>query len=128
MHVDPRFTRTSAVATMHVPLRPGTDLAFLGAIIHYILENDRAFKEYIVNYTNAPVVLRKDFVDAEDLDGFFSGWEAEKKGYPLRLMDVRRHGPALRGRSASRGSRNRSAREQETTGRRVAPRRAAGDG
>ncbi len=81
VHVDPRFTRTSAMATMHVPIRPGTDIAFLGGIIRYILENDRAFKEYVVNYTNAPVLLRSDFRDTEDLDGFFSGWQADKNGY-----------------------------------------------
>ena len=81
VHVDPRFTRTSAVATMHVPIRPGTDIAFLGGIIRYILENDRAFTEYVVNYTNAPVILRSDFRDTEDGDGFFSGWEPDKHGY-----------------------------------------------
>ncbi len=81
VHVDPRFTRTSAVATMHVPIRPGTDIAFLGGIIRYILENDRAFNEYVVNYTNAPVILRCDFRDTEDGDGFFSGWEPDKHGY-----------------------------------------------
>ena len=53
IHVDPRFTRTSAVADIHVPIRAGTDIAFLGGIIHYILENERYFKEYVVNYTNA---------------------------------------------------------------------------
>ena len=66
---------------MHVPIRPGTDIAFLGGIINYILQNDRAFKEYVVNYTNAPVILRKDFKDTEELDGFFSGWNADKNGY-----------------------------------------------
>jgi len=81
IHVDPRFTRTSAMADLHVPLRPGTDIAFLGGIINYILQNDRAFKEYIANYTNAPVILREDFQDTEDLDGFFSGWHPDKNGY-----------------------------------------------
>jgi len=81
IHVDPRFTRTSAMVNLHVPIRPGTDTAFLGAIIHYILEGDRAFKEYVVNYTNAPVILRNDFKDTEELDGFFSGWHEDQKGY-----------------------------------------------
>jgi formate dehydrogenase major subunit len=81
IHVDPRFTRTSAMATMHVPIRPGTDIAFLGGVIRYILENDRAFTEYVVNYTNAPVILRNEFLDTEDLDGFFSGWQPDKNGY-----------------------------------------------
>jgi len=81
VHVDPRFTRTSAMADLHVPLRAGTDIAFLGGIINYILQNDRAFTEYVVNYTNAPVILKKDFQDTEDLDGFFSGFEENAHGY-----------------------------------------------
>ncbi len=64
---------------MHVPIRPGTDIAFLGGIIHYILEHDRAFTEYVVNYTNAPVILRDEFRDTEDFDGFFSGWKEENR-------------------------------------------------
>jgi len=81
VHVDPRFTRTSAMADLHVPLRAGTDIAFLGGIINYILENGRAFTEYVVNYTNAPVILKKEFQDTEDLDGLFSGWEEDAHGY-----------------------------------------------
>jgi formate dehydrogenase major subunit len=81
IHVDPRFTRTSAMADLHVPIRPGTDIAFLGGIIHYITQNDRAFKDYIVNYTNAPVILKDDFKDTEDGDGLFSGWHEDKGGY-----------------------------------------------
>jgi formate dehydrogenase major subunit len=97
INVDPRFTRTSAMSTMHVPIRPGTDIALLGGIIRYILEHDRAFKEYVVNYTNAPVILREEYVDAEDLDGFFSGWDSESRGYKFetwmyRGMDL--HGAA----------------------------------
>jgi formate dehydrogenase major subunit len=81
IHVDPRFTRTSAMADLHVPIRAGTDIAFLGGIINYILQNDRAFTEYVANYTNAPVILKDDFKDTEDLDGYFSGWIEEKNGY-----------------------------------------------
>src|SRR6478736_5491184 len=73
IHVDPRFTRTSAMANLHIPIRPGSDIAFLGGIIHYILEHDRIFKDYVVSYTNAPAILREDFKDTEDLDGLFSG-------------------------------------------------------
>ena len=78
IHVDPRFTRTSAVADIHVPIRAGSDIAFLGGIIHYILENERYFKEYVVNYTNAPAIINENFEDAEDDDGLFGGWDAEK--------------------------------------------------
>jgi len=81
VHVDPRFTRTSAMADLYVPLRAGTDIAFLGGIIRYILENDRAFKEYVVNYTNAPVIVSDDYADPEDLEGFFSGWDAASGEY-----------------------------------------------
>ncbi len=74
-HVDPRFTRTSALADRHVPLRAGSDIAFLGGLINYILENERWFKEYVVPYTNAGTVIDEDFADTEDLDGLFSGFE-----------------------------------------------------
>lgn len=81
IHVDPRFTRTSAVADIHVPIRPGSDIAFLGGIIRYILESERYFKEYVVNYTNAPAIISKEFKDAEDQDGLFSGWQENKGQY-----------------------------------------------
>jgi formate dehydrogenase major subunit len=51
IHVDPRFTRTSANASIHVPIRAGSDIAFLGGIINYILQNERDFREYVVAYT-----------------------------------------------------------------------------
>jgi formate dehydrogenase major subunit len=81
IHVDPRFTRTSAMSDIWVPLRAGTDILFLGALIHYVLENDKWFHEYVLHYTNASTILREDYVDAEDNNGFFSGWNAEKKQY-----------------------------------------------
>src|SRR5512147_1430169 len=81
IHVDPRFTRTSAMADIWVPLRAGTDIIFLGALIRYVLENNRDFREYVVNYTNAPTIIREDFRDTEDLDGLFSGWDSEKQKY-----------------------------------------------
>jgi formate dehydrogenase major subunit len=81
IHVDPRFTRTSAMADIWVPLRAGSDIIFLGGIINYVLANNKEFREYVVHYTNAATLLRDDFKDTEDLDGFFSGWNAEKKQY-----------------------------------------------
>lgn len=81
IHVDPRFTRTSAMADIWVPLRAGSDIIFLGALIRYTLENGKEFRDYVVNYTNAPTILREDFRDTEDLDGLFSGWDAEKQKY-----------------------------------------------
>jgi formate dehydrogenase major subunit len=81
IHVDPRFTRTSAVADLHVPIRAGSDIAFLGALITYVLDNEKYFKEYVVAYTNASAILREDFRDTEDLDGVFSGFDPEKRIY-----------------------------------------------
>ena len=81
IHVDPRFTRTSAMADIWVPLRAGSDILFLGGLIRFVLENKKWFHDYVVNYTNAPMILREDFRDTEDFDGLFSGWDAEKKQY-----------------------------------------------
>ena len=81
IHVDPRFTRTSAVADVHVPLRAGTDIAFLGGIINYVIENERYFRDYLVAYTNAPTIINEDFADTEDLDGVFSGLDRENRKY-----------------------------------------------
>jgi formate dehydrogenase major subunit len=81
IHVDPRFTRTSAMADLHVPIRAGSDIAFLGGIIHHILENGREFREYVQHYTNGPAIISEDFKDTEDLDGFFSGFKPEDRVY-----------------------------------------------
>src|SRR5215475_6240957 len=81
IHVDPRFTRTSAMADVWVPLRAGSDIIFLGALVHYVLENKKEFRDYVVHYTNASTILREDFRDTEDLGGFFSGWNEENKKY-----------------------------------------------
>ncbi len=81
IHIDPRFTRTSAVADIYAPIRAGSDIAFLGGLVHYILENDRYFHEYVVNYTNAALIINDDFKDTEDLDGLFSGWDATRAEY-----------------------------------------------
>jgi len=81
IHVDPRFTRTSAMADIWVPLRAGTDIAFLGGLIRCVLENGKEFREYVAAYTNASAILREDFQDTDALDGFFSGWNEEKKAY-----------------------------------------------
>jgi formate dehydrogenase major subunit len=66
---------------MWVPLRAGTDILLFGALIRYVLENERYFKEYVLRYTNASTILREDYRDSEDGAGLFSGWDAEKKMY-----------------------------------------------
>jgi formate dehydrogenase major subunit len=81
IHIDPRFTRTSAVADMHVPLRAGSDIAFLGGIVNYILGHEKYFHEYVLAYTNAATILRDDFQDTDELDGVFSGYDPETGTY-----------------------------------------------
>ena len=81
LHVDPRFSRTSAVANIWVPFRAGSDILFLGGLIRYALENELFFREYVAHYTNASVIIPADFRDTEDLEGVFSGWDANKKTY-----------------------------------------------
>jgi formate dehydrogenase major subunit len=81
IHIDPRFTRTSAMATKWVGIRAGSDIAFLGGIVNYILQNDLYFEEYVKHYTNAPVIIGEKFAGTEDLDGLFSGWDPAKKKY-----------------------------------------------
>jgi formate dehydrogenase major subunit len=81
IHVDPRFTRTSAHADTYVPIRAGSDIVFLGAIINYVLEHERYFKEYVLSYTNASAIIDERFQDTEDADGLFSGWDPERRTY-----------------------------------------------
>ncbi len=81
IHIDPRFTRTSAVADTFVPLRAGTDIVFLGAIINHVLQNGLDFRDYVVAYTNAATIVSGDFRDTEDLDGLFSGFDPETRTY-----------------------------------------------
>lgn len=83
IHVDPRFTRTSAMADLHVPIRPGTDIAFLGGLIRYVIEHERYFRDYVLHYTNAPALVDASYQDTEDLDGLFSGWDEEKGMYDI---------------------------------------------
>jgi formate dehydrogenase major subunit len=81
LHVDPRFTRTSALADLYAPLRAGSDIVFLGGLIHYVLEHDVYFRDYVLHYTNASALVGQDYKDSEQLDGLFSGFDAEKRRY-----------------------------------------------
>ena len=82
IHVDPRFSRTSALADIWVPIRAGTDIAFLGGLIRHLIENDLFFREYVVHYTNASCILSDEYAGPEDNgDGYFSGWNEEKRAY-----------------------------------------------
>jgi formate dehydrogenase major subunit len=99
IHADPRFSRTSAMADLWVPLRAGSDIVFLGAMIKYVLDNGREFRDYVVPYTNAATILRDDLKDTEDLEGLFSGWDAEKKAYSPETWDYR-GSPSKKGKAA----------------------------
>lgn len=91
IHVDPRYTRTSAMSDVHVPIRAGSDIAFLGGLINYVLGNDLWFKDYVVNYTNAAHLVRDDFRDTEDLGGVFSGLDVDKAQYKFGSWQYKGH-------------------------------------
>ncbi len=76
--VDPRFTRTAAVADFYAPIRPGTDIAFLLGLIRYTIENRRYHDEYVKIHTNAPYVIGEKYAFA---DGLFSGFDEAKREY-----------------------------------------------
>jgi formate dehydrogenase major subunit len=81
IHADPRFTRTSALCDIYAPVRAGSDIAFLGGIINYLLERDLWFKEYALAYSNIATIINEDFRDASELDGLFSGWDEKSRSY-----------------------------------------------
>jgi len=81
IHVDPRFTRTSAMADQHVQIRAGSDIAFLGALVNYVLTKERWFKEYVMAFSNASTIVDARFQDTEALDGLFSGYDPETRSY-----------------------------------------------
>jgi formate dehydrogenase major subunit len=81
IHVDPRFSRTSAVSDLYVPIRAGADIAFVGGLINYVLQNEAYFRDYLLAYTNAATIVTEDYADTEDLDGVFSGLNAEHRFY-----------------------------------------------
>src|SRR5207245_11365129 len=84
IHVDPRFSRTSAAANLYVPIRSGSDIAFLGGLINYVLSHDLWFKEYVLAYTNASSLIDDAYVDAEDNGGLFSGYDPQAHSYDNR--------------------------------------------
>jgi formate dehydrogenase major subunit len=80
IHIDPHYSRTSALADEFIPIRAGTDIAFLGGVINHVLTTESDFREYVLHYTNAPVIIGEEFEDAED-SGIFSGFDPETPGY-----------------------------------------------
>jgi formate dehydrogenase major subunit len=108
VHVDPRFTRTSAMADVYAPVRAGSDIAFLGGLIRYMIENDRYFHDYVVNYTNAATIVSDDFRDAEDLDGVFSGL-VQYTGDPMNGFQAQYDNSSWQYRAGPVGDQGRSA-------------------
>ncbi|XPE67050.1 molybdopterin-dependent oxidoreductase [Shigella flexneri] len=76
--IDPRFTRTAAVADYYAPIRSGTDIAFLSGVLLYLLNNEKFNREYTEAYTNASLIVREDYGFE---DGLFTGYDAEKRKY-----------------------------------------------
>ncbi|MBV8487359.1 MAG: molybdopterin-dependent oxidoreductase, partial [Planctomycetaceae bacterium] len=81
IHVDPRFTRMSAVCDLYVSIRSGSDIAFLGGLVNYVLTNDHWFHEYVLAYTNASTIIEEGYRDTEDLAGLFSGFDRATDSY-----------------------------------------------
>src|SRR5437879_12780910 len=79
--VERRSPLTSAVADLFCQFRAGTDIAFLGGVIRYAIENSRIAKDYLVNYTNAAFIVKGDFKMPADTDGVFSGFDAKSQSY-----------------------------------------------
>ncbi len=102
--VDPRFTKTASKADLYAPIRPGTDIAFLGGLINYILQKGLYFREYVVNYTNASYLVNPEFKGPGQLEGLFSGYNEKARQYDKKTwsfqMDeaagVPRKDPSLR--------------------------------
>ncbi len=84
--VDPRFTRSAAVADIYARLRSGTDIAFLGGMIRYILENHRCQKAYVTHYTNAPFIVNAQFGFQ---DGLFTGFDPVTERYDTIQVGLR---------------------------------------
>ncbi|CAG2136900.1 formate dehydrogenase major subunit [Cupriavidus plantarum] len=85
--VDPRFTRSASIADYYVPIRTGTDIAFLGGVINYLLTNDKIQHEYVKSYTDFSFIVREDF---KFEDGIFSGYDAEKRFYDKSTWEYER--------------------------------------
>jgi formate dehydrogenase major subunit len=112
----PALHRTSAMADIHVPIRAGTDIAFLGGIINHIIGQGRDFREYVTHYTNASFLVSEDFEDTEDLDGIFSGWDPDANTYLIDSWQYQ--GVAA---SAAAGHRDTNQVTEEETGGHGAP-------
>ena len=103
IHVDPRFTRTSAVADLHVPIRAGSDIAFLGGSSTTSSRTGASSASTSGATRTRPTILREDFRDTEDLDGLFSGWDPSAAQYDDRTWQY--EGVEAEPRAGQRGAR-----------------------
>jgi formate dehydrogenase major subunit len=101
IHVDPRFTRTSAVADTHLRIRTGTDVAFFGGLINYVLQNKLYHEEYVRRYTNAALVVSKDY---KFQDGLFNGYDPKTRTYDPKAWAYEAVGPQPRTKRETRGA------------------------
>jgi formate dehydrogenase major subunit len=92
--VDPRYTRTAATSDLHLQIRAGADIAFLGGVMHYALENQRIAREYLVNFTNAAFIVKEGFKLPED--GLYSGFDEATKTYDRSSWNYESSGGASR--------------------------------
>jgi formate dehydrogenase major subunit len=92
IHVDPRFTRTSALVDYYAALRSGTDIAFLGGMIKYVLDNNKYFDEYVKNYTNASFIVDEKFSFS---DGLFSGYDPATRKYSKATWAIKVDGQGI---------------------------------
>jgi len=90
--VDPRFTRTAATSDLFLQIRAGADIAFLGGVIRYAIENDRIAKDYLVNYTNAAFIVKDGFKLPDD--GLYSGFDSATQTYDKSTWNYEAAGPA----------------------------------
>src|SRR5439155_12742895 len=90
IHVDPRFTRTSAIADLYAPIRAGTDVAFFGGLINYILQHNLYHDDYVKLHTNASFIVASGY---QFNDGLFSGYDEAKKAYDPSTWDYDRLPP-----------------------------------
>jgi formate dehydrogenase major subunit len=116
IHIDPRFTRTSALADAYVPLRAGSDIVFLGAIVNHVLANELYFRDYVVAYTNAATIVSEDFQDTEDLDGLFSGFDPETRTYDPESWQYEGHEPVAEGFDPEKARETAAALQHESHG------------
>src|SRR5438105_12279420 len=104
--VDPRFTRTAATADLFLQIRAGTDIAFLGGLVNYAIQNNRIAKEYLTHYTNAAFVVQEGFKLPED--GLYSGFDPSKREYDKSTWNYEPAGGSGGGGSGTGASGNKS--------------------